>query len=36
MGYSEPPKFLCSLLVRRISGGSWKRVFLWSIKHFDV
>lgn len=36
MGYSESPKFLCLLLVRRINGGSWKRVFLRSIKHFDV
>lgn len=36
MSYSEPPIFLCLLLVGSISGGFWKRVFLWSIKHFDV
>lgn len=36
MSYSESPKFLCLLLVRNINGGSWKRVFLWSIKNFDV
>lgn len=36
MSYSEPPTFLCLLLVGSISGGFWKRVFLRSIKHFDV
>ena len=32
MGYSESPRFLCLLLL----SGSWKRVFLWSLKRLDV